>query len=82
MEERLPSVKRGDWVLVEDAVAFDGCVVVVIGVTALIRVPREDGPGDTYRAAEVRRCTPRSDAIATAGPPEAHTAPRSPGVAR
>ena len=50
MEERLSSVKRGDWVSVEDGVAFDSCVVVVIGVTAVIRVPRNDGAGDTLRA--------------------------------
>jgi uracil-DNA glycosylase len=28
----------------------------VIGVTAVIRVPRKDAAGDTYRAAEVRCC--------------------------
>jgi hypothetical protein len=54
MEEQLPSVKRGDWVVVEDAVAFDGCVVVVIGVTAVIRVPRNDGAGDALRGVEIR----------------------------
>jgi hypothetical protein len=26
MEERLAGVERGDWVFVEDAVAYDGCV--------------------------------------------------------
>jgi hypothetical protein len=37
MEEQLPSVKRGDWMFVEDFVAVDGCVVVVTGVAAVIR---------------------------------------------
>jgi putative transposon-encoded protein len=63
MQECLPSVKRGDWVLVDDATAFEGRVIVVIGVTALIRVPREDGGSDICRAAEVRCCRPsRRDA--------------------
>jgi hypothetical protein len=56
MEEHLPSVKRGDRVLVDDGAAYDGRVVVVIGVTAVIRLPGEDGNGDTYRAAAVRCC--------------------------
>jgi hypothetical protein len=61
--EEFPSVKRGDWVLVDDATEFEGRVVVVIGVTVLIRVPREDGGGDICRAAEVRCCRPsRGDA--------------------
>jgi putative transposon-encoded protein len=58
MEERVPSVKRGDWVLVEDVAVFEGSVVVVIGVTALVRVPRKDAGGHTYRAAELRWCRP------------------------
>jgi hypothetical protein len=82
MEEQLPSIKRGDWVFVEDAVAFDGCVVVVIGATAVIRVPRNDGAGDTLRGVEIRCCTPRFDETATGGRrrPEAHATPaqRSP----
>jgi hypothetical protein len=49
-------VKRGEWVLVEDVAAYEGRVVVVIGVTAVIRVTCEDGGGDTYRAAELRCC--------------------------
>ena len=60
MEEHTPSVKRNDWVLVEDVDVYEGFVVVVIGVTAMVRVPREDGAGDTYRAAEVRCCRPGS----------------------
>jgi putative transposon-encoded protein len=60
MEEPTPSVKRNDWVLVEDVAVYEGLVVVVIGVTAMVRVPREDGAGDTYRAAEVRCCRPSS----------------------
>jgi putative transposon-encoded protein len=60
MEEQTPSVKRNDWVLVEDVDVYEGFVVVVIGVTAMVRVPREDGAGDTYRAAEVRCCRPGS----------------------
>jgi putative transposon-encoded protein len=60
MEEQTPSVKRNDWVVVEDVAVYDGLVVVVIGVTAMVRVPREDGAGDTYRAAEVRCCRPGS----------------------
>jgi hypothetical protein len=84
MEERLSSVKRGDWVCVEDAVAFDSCVVVVIGVTAVIRVPRNGGAGDTIQAVEIRCCTPRSGEIATGGErrPEVHATRRSFGVAR
>jgi putative transposon-encoded protein len=60
MKEQTPSVKRNDWVLVEDVAVYEGLVVVVIGVTAMVRVPREDGAGDTYRAAEVRCCRPGS----------------------
>lgn len=62
MEEPTPSVKRNDWVLVEDVDVdvYEGLVVVVIGVTAMVRVPREDGAGDTYRAAELRCCRPGS----------------------
>jgi putative transposon-encoded protein len=60
MEEQTPSVKRNDWVLVQDVAVYEGLVVVVIGVTAMVRVPREDGAGDTYRAAEVRCCRPGS----------------------
>jgi hypothetical protein len=87
MEEQLPSVRRGDWVFVERADAFDGCdgcVVVVIGVTAVIRVPRDDGDGDTLRAVEIRCCTPRLDEIGTGGGrrPEVYAAPRSFGVMR
>ena len=84
MEEQLPSVKRGDWVFVEDAVAFDGCVVVVIGVTAVIRVPRNDGAGNALRGVEIGCCTPRSGEIATGGGrrPEVHAARRSFGVTR
>jgi putative transposon-encoded protein len=67
MEEQLPSVKRGDWVLVEDAAICEGRVVVVIGVTAVIRVPRKDAVGDTYRAAEVRCCRPWVEAMLTSG---------------
>jgi putative transposon-encoded protein len=58
MERHVPSVKRGDWVLVEDVAVFQGTVVVVIGVTAVIRVPRTDAGRPTYRAAEVRCCRP------------------------
>jgi hypothetical protein len=64
MEEHPPSVKRGDWVLVDDVAQYEGRVAVVIGVTAVIQVSHEDGGGDTYRAAEARRCRPwlRGDA--------------------
>jgi hypothetical protein len=81
MEEQLPSVKRGDWVLVENPVACDGCVVVVIGVMAVIRVPRNDGAGDTLRGVEIRWCTPR---FTTGGRrrPEVDAVPRSSGVTR
>jgi hypothetical protein len=84
MEEQLPAVKRGDWVFVEDAVAFDGCVVVVIGVTAVIRVPSNDGAGETLRGVEIRCCTPRCDEIATGSrrTPEVHAVPRGFGVTR
>jgi hypothetical protein len=76
MEEQLPSVKRGDWVFVEDAVAFDGCVVAVIGVTAVIRVPGNDGAGDSLRGVEIGCCTPRLDELATGDrrAPEVHAA--------
>jgi putative transposon-encoded protein len=67
MEEQVPSVKRGDWVLVEDVAICEGRVVVVIGVTAVIRVPRKDAVGDTYRAAEVRCCRPWVAAMLTSG---------------
>ena len=60
MEAPTPRVTRNDWVLVEDVAVYEGLVVVVIGVTAMVRVPREDGGGDTYRAAEVRCCRPSS----------------------
>jgi hypothetical protein len=56
-------MKRGEWVLVEDVTVYDGCVVVVIGVTAVIRVKCEDGGGETYRAAELRCCRRRLDAM-------------------
>jgi hypothetical protein len=49
MEQRVPSVKRGDWGLVDDVGVFEGRVVVVIGVTVVILVPRKDAAGDTYR---------------------------------
>jgi hypothetical protein len=62
------SVKRGEWVLVEDVAVFRGRVVVVIGVTAVIRVGSEDGGGDTYRAAELRYCRPGLDAISMGAP--------------
>jgi hypothetical protein len=52
------SAKRGEWVLVEDVTVYQGRVVVVIGVTAVIRVTSDDGRGDTYRAAELRWCRP------------------------
>jgi hypothetical protein len=52
------SVKRGEWVVVEDDAVYQGRVVVVIGVTAVIRVTSDDGGGDTYRAAELRCCRP------------------------
>jgi hypothetical protein len=51
MEEHVPSVKCGDRVLVDDGAAWYGRVVVVIGVTTVIRVAGEDGNGDSYRAA-------------------------------
>jgi hypothetical protein len=57
------SVKRGERVLVEDVAVYEGRVVVVIGVTAVIRVTGEDGGGDTYRAAELRCCRPGLDAV-------------------
>jgi putative transposon-encoded protein len=60
MEEQTRSVKRNDWVLVEDVAVYEGLVVVVIGVMAMVRVPREDGAGDSYAAAEVRCCRPGS----------------------
>jgi len=56
MEEHLPRVKCGDRVLVDDGAAYDGRVVVVIGVTVVIRVPGEDGNGDSYRAAALCCC--------------------------
>jgi hypothetical protein len=31
MQEYLPSVKHGDWVLVDDGTGFEGRVVVMIG---------------------------------------------------
>ena len=43
--EPVLSVKRGEWVLVEDVTVYDGRVVVVIGVTAVIRVKCQDGGG-------------------------------------
>ncbi len=81
MGEQLPSVKRGDWVFVEDPVACDGCVVVVIGVMAVIRVPCNDGAGDILRGVEIRSCTPR---FTTAGRrrPEVHAIPRDFGAPR
>jgi hypothetical protein len=50
------SVKRGEWVLVEDVTVYQRRVVMVVGVTAVIRVTSDDGRGDTYRAAELRWC--------------------------
>jgi hypothetical protein len=64
----LLSVKRGEWVLVEDVTGYEGRVVVVIGVTAVIRVTGEDGGGDTYRAAELRCCRPGLDAMSVDTP--------------
>jgi putative transposon-encoded protein len=64
----LLSVKRGEWVLVEDVAVYQGRVVVVIGVTAVIRVTCEDGGGDTYRAAELRCCRPGLDAMSIDAP--------------
>jgi len=61
MEGRALSVKRGEWVLVEDDAVYEGRVVVVIGVTAVIRVTCEDAGGDSYRAAELRCCRPGLD---------------------
>ena len=57
------SVKRGDWVLVEDVTGYDGRVVVVIGVTAVIRVKCQDGGGETYRAAGLACCRPGLDGM-------------------
>jgi hypothetical protein len=68
MEECAVSVKRGDWVLVEDVVAYEGRVVVVIGVTAVISVTCEDTGGDTYRAAELRSCRTGLDAMSVDAP--------------
>ena len=56
------SVTRGELVLVEDVAVYEGRVVVVIGVTAVIKVTCEDGGGDAYRAAELRCCRPRPTA--------------------
>ena len=52
----MPSVKRNDRVVVEDVAVYEGLIVVVIGVMAIVRVRREDGTGDTYRVAEVCFC--------------------------
>lgn len=62
------SVKRGEWVLVEDVAVYEGRVVVVIGVTAVIRVTGEDRGGDTYRAAELCCCRPSLDAMSMDAP--------------
>jgi hypothetical protein len=62
MAAPLLSVERGAWVLVEDASAYQGRVVVVIGVIAVVRVACQDGGGDSYRAAELRCCRPGLDA--------------------
>jgi hypothetical protein len=59
--EPVLNLKRGEWVLVEDVTVYDGRVVVVIGVTAVIRVKCQDGGGETYRAAELACCRPRLD---------------------
>jgi len=64
----LLSVKRGEWVVVEDDAGYRGRVVAVIGVTAVIRVTSEDGGGDTYRAAELRCCRPGLDAMSMDAP--------------
>ena len=48
--------KCGDRVLVDDGAAYDGRVVVVIGVTVVIRVAGEDGNGGSYRAAALSCC--------------------------
>jgi hypothetical protein len=58
------SVKRGEWVLVEDVAVYQGRVVVVIGVTAVIRVTCENGAHDTYRAADLRCCRPDGRGVA------------------
>jgi hypothetical protein len=71
-------------VLVEDVAAYQGRVVVVIGVLAVIRVPSEDGAGDSYRAAELRCCRPGVDVTsmdAAYGPVRARP-DRPSGVAR
>jgi hypothetical protein len=57
------SVKRGEWVTVDDVPGYQGRVVVVIGVTAVIQVACENGGGDTYRAAELRYCRPDLDDV-------------------
>jgi hypothetical protein len=62
------SVKRGELVLVEDVAVYEGRVVVVIGVRAVIRVKCEDGGGDAYRAAELRCCRPGLDAMSVDAP--------------
>ena len=66
--ERVLSVKRGEWVLVEDVAVYEGRVVVVIGVTAVISVTCEDAGGDAYRAAELRCCRPGLDAMSLDSP--------------
>ena len=71
----MPGVKRGDWVLVEDVAVFQGTVVVVIGMTAVIRVPRTDAGGHTCRAAEVRCCRALSRGHAGKRPAQAGTGP-------
>jgi len=61
------SVKRGEWVLVEDVAVYQGRIVAVIGVTAVIRVTSENG-GGTYRAAELRCCRPGLAAMSMDAP--------------
>jgi hypothetical protein len=61
MQEQLASVRHGDRVLVDDGAGYEGRVIVVIGVIAVIRVRREEGGGETCRAAEVHRCRSLED---------------------
>jgi len=61
-------VKRGEWVVVEDVAVYEGRIVVVIGVTAVLRVTGNDEGGDAYRAAELRCCRPGLDAMSVDTP--------------
>jgi hypothetical protein len=54
--------------VVEDVTVYQGRVVVVIGVTAVMKSNERRRTRDTYRAAEVRWCRPSLHALSIDAP--------------